>query len=149
MDFALNCRAPLPPPPPLPHSPTPPACSPTCVRLSHVYVEEDEDDSAELQPPSGESTARDPRPTITAPRPELPARRQAAPPPHAYSSLSALTKIGINSFTGLFRHFRREIISYLTSNVGSRLAVVYWVLHGVVLLRAAVYWTSKLGLQAV
>ena len=63
--------------------------------------------------------------------------------------LSALTKIGINSFTGLFWHFRREITSYLISNVGNWLAVVYWVLHGVVLLCAAVYWTSKFGLQAI
>ena len=63
--------------------------------------------------------------------------------------LSALTKIGINSFTGLFWHFRRQITSYLISNVGSWLAVVYWVLHGVVLLCAAVYWTSKFGLQAI
>jgi hypothetical protein len=63
--------------------------------------------------------------------------------------LSALTKIGINSFTGLFWHFRREITNYLISNVGNWLAVLYWIAHGVALLCAAVYWTSKFGLQAI
>ena len=63
--------------------------------------------------------------------------------------LSALTKIGINSFTGLFWHFRREITTYLISRVGNWLAVLYWIAHGVTLLCAAVYWTSKFGLQAI
>ena len=63
--------------------------------------------------------------------------------------LSALTKIGINSFTGLFWHFRREITTYLISRVGNWLAVLYWIAHGVALLCAAVYWTSKFGLQAI
>jgi hypothetical protein len=48
--------------------------------------------------------------------------------------LSALTKIGINSFTGLFWHFRREITTYLISRVGNWLAVLYWIAHGVALL---------------
>jgi hypothetical protein len=33
--------------------------------------------------------------------------------------------------------------------VGNWLAVLYWIAHGVTLLCAAVYWTSKFGLQAI
>jgi H+/Cl- antiporter ClcA len=114
-----------------------------------VQDEEDEPDSEELQPSSGESAARDPCTSIAA---RLMHFLRGAKLPLLLviiAVLSALTKIGINSFTGLFWHFRREITNYLISNVGNWLAVLYWIAHGVTLLCAAVYWTSKFGLQAI
>jgi len=121
------------------------------VRSPHAQDDVDEADTADQTPSNsdGASAARDPCSNYFARIHRL--MRDAKLPLLLVliALLSALTKIGINSFTGVFWHFRREITNYLQDKVGRWLAVIYWIAHGVALLCAAVFWTAKFGSQAI